>query len=84
MNIILKYIFCFNMNKKEQREREVLVYVNEILEPNEMVGGKEEDNVESVWFEILCKNDKKIKLRNLQITRNGSLTGVGSVFISGN
>ena len=29
-----------------------------------MIGVKERDNIESVWVEIICKNDKKIKLGN--------------------
>ena len=37
---------------------------NVVLKPNEMVGVKE-DNIESVWVEIICKNKKiKIKLGN--------------------
>ena len=35
----------------------------EVLNPNEMIGVKEEDNIESLWDEIICKN-KKIKLGN--------------------
>ena len=31
---------------------------------NEMIGVKEEDNIESVWNEVICKNDYKIKLVN--------------------
>ena len=38
------------------------VYVNEVLKPKEMVSGKDKNNIESVWVEIVCKNDKKIKL----------------------
>ena len=39
MNIILNNIFCFNMIEKEQNERGVFVYVNEVLKVL-----KEEDN----------------------------------------
>ena len=54
MNIVLKDILCLKM-----RGRGVFVCVNEILKPYEMVGVKEEDRFESVWVEIICKNDKK-------------------------
>ena len=52
------------MNEKEQREG-VFAYVNKALKPNKSIGIKERDNIESVWVEIICKNDlKKNKLRN--------------------
>ena len=41
-----------------------MVYVNEVLKLNEMIGVKEEENIEYVWVEIICKNEKKIKLGN--------------------
>ena len=42
--------------------------VNEVLKPNEMIGVKEEDNNESVWIEIICKNrPEKNKARNIEI-----------------
>ena len=43
--------FCFN--------------VSEVLKPNEIIGVKEENNIESVWVKIICKNDTKIKLGNI-------------------
>ena len=49
------------MREKEQREEEFL-FVNEVLKPNEMIGIKEENNIETVWLVIICKNDKRIKL----------------------
>ena len=48
--------------EREREREEVFVYVNEVLKPYEMISVKEENNIESVWVEITCKNDKKIKL----------------------
>ena len=37
----------------------VFIYVNEELKPKEMIDVKEEDNIESVLVEIICKKVKK-------------------------
>ena len=42
-----------------------------------------DNNIESAWVEIICKNDKKLIRKLLQITRNGSSIWVGSTIISG-
>ena len=47
--------------KYESKETEEggVFYVNEVLMPNKMIGIKEEDNIDSMWVEFICKNDKK-------------------------
>ena len=40
------------------------MYIKKALKSNEMIGIKEGDNIEFVWVEVICKNDKTIKLWN--------------------
>ena len=46
----------FQYERKGTEGGGVFVCVNGVLNPNEMAGVKEEDNNESVWVEIICKN----------------------------
>ena len=60
----LQGYILFHYERKGTEGGGVFVYVNEVLKPNEMIGVKEDNNIESVWVEIICKNDKRIKLGN--------------------
>ena len=53
-------IIFFQYERKGTEGGRVFVYVNEVLKPNEMIGVKEEDNIEPVRAEIICKSDKNL------------------------
>ena len=46
----LEGYILFQYERKGTEGWGVVIYVNEVLKPNEMIGVKEEDNIESVWI----------------------------------
>ena len=50
----------FQYDRKGTEGVGVFVYVYVVLKPNEMVSVKKEDNIESVWVEIIVKMITKL------------------------